>query len=170
MERLLTDKEKIKIDEICKTKNNILESYASIIKIAVPILSIVLFVFLYSQIKLGTNWIYIGIAIIISIIIILEINKLQSPFKAIQKNNCMCIETTMNGSRKLLLNESDYSIRRNDIRVGYEYYIIANINDKSLEIEYMGNNFDRISIGEKIVAIKYNKNKYVCFSYDEINN
>lgn len=172
MKRKLTEKEKNNIVEMCKTEIGLLGNYANIIKIILPIITILLFLFLYSQIKFGNIIIYIIIALILSIIEITQISKLQSPFTNILNDKYICFESKMINSRKVRPKKSDYGINNDTVYTLYWYYITASIDGENKEIEYKGKEFDRLKLGDNLIVIEYytfKKKNYICFSYDELN-
>ena len=100
MKRKLTKQEINNIKKLRETEIFLLGTYANIVKIILPIITILIFIFLYSEIKLGNIIIYIIIALILSIIETTQISKLQLPFQNILKDNYLCFESIMINNRK----------------------------------------------------------------------
>lgn len=167
MERILTDNEKNKINQICKSKITLATSYISIIKIIAPIFTILFFLFLYLQISLGSVWIYIALSILISIIEIIELSNVQKPYLSIKDNNYICFESEMISCRKT-------SVLTSTKHRAYFYYILVNIKGEVKEIKYLGKDFDFLRIGESMLILQFENRKkeqeYVCFSNKEIHS
>lgn len=159
MGRALTYNEKNKINQICKSQMALAITYGNVAKIISPIVTISVFLFLYFDMSLGYIWIYLGIGILLSIIEIIEITKIQLPYLAIKNDNCACIESKMLSNR--LASRS------------YSYYVTVNIEGEVKEIEYKGQEFDYLTIGEEMLIIQFKGIKkdiqYICFSKKEID-
>jgi len=172
MKRKLTEKEKNNIIKMCKSEIGLLGNYANVIKTILSFITILLFLFFYNQIKFGNVIFYIIVALILSIIEIIQISKLQSPFTNILNDKYICFEGEMIGSRKLRPTKSDYGVNNDTVYTLYWYYVIANIDGENNEIEYKGKDFDRLKLGDTLIVVEYDtfkKKKYICFSYDELN-
>ena len=182
MERALTYNEKNKINEICKIEMTIATAYGNIAKIIAPIFTISFFLFLYFEIAWGSIGIYLGIGFLLSIVEIIGITKIQTPYFAIKDNNCSCIETKMLSKRKVLIKDPQnlipHSVLEKTVRPGevryYNYYATVNIEGKVKEVEYRGKEFDYLTIGEEMLIIQFKNIKknieYICFSNKKIND
>jgi len=172
MERELTYKEKNKINEMCNTEMTLAVSYGNIAKIIAPIFTILIFLFLYFEISWGSIWIYLGIGILLAIIEIFELSKLQAPFISLKNNDCSCIESPMLSSRRKIRRAADFV---NNIEIPgevrhYNYYVTVKIAEEIKEIQYKGNSFNFLTIGEQMLIVHSKKNNsYICFSNKEIN-
>lgn len=181
MERELTFNEKNRINEICKSNMTLAILFGNIAKIMAPLFTIALFLFLYFEISWGSIWIYIGIAIFLSIIELRGIADMQAPYVSINTKDCSCIEAEMLSNRRALIVSSQNLIPRHVLEKmvlpgetrHYSYYVTVNIAGEVKEIKYIGKEFDYLKIGEKILVIKYKNRKkdieYVCLSNKEVN-
>lgn len=164
MERRLTDFELNNIKAISQSAIEIIIKYGNIAKIIAPIFTIAFFIYLSYEISLGSFWGYIAIGIIFSILEIAEVTKLQKPYNAIINDECTCMETK-------LLSKERKSIRGSQIN--YRYYATVCIEQENKKVEYKGNEYEYINVGEEMIVIKLKvgtkKYDYICFSKKEIH-
>ena len=162
MERKLTNIELNNLLKICSMDLAILR-YMNFVKIVVPFLLLGLNLFLYNEMKLGSVWGYIFAALIISIVAIVVITYFQrNSIAVVIEDKYNCFESEIVGSR----------IRRGSRRAK-KYYMRVYINGNIKEIEYKGNQFEDLLRRKRAIVVCYKdmfkKNKYIGFTYEELN-
>lgn len=163
--RKLNDIEKNRIFELCKNDIRIY-SYWNKANWLMPICLILVAIFNYKTIVWENIWIFLLFIIFIyifwNIMAILQFEM----FSKIKSGKYECIESKLIRTRELCNSDPSSPAKT--------FMITVNIDGKDKEVEYKGENFEKLQIEENIVVIHYKNifklDTYKGFSYNELNN
>lgn len=169
--RYLRDCEKKNIYEMDKLVGlfiKYLNSFKKVI-LLVGIVDILLFASLYiKKVEINKIIIWESVFSIIAFLSFLTMYLLCKVYRDIEKDKIGCVDVNV-------INKITKRAKKYEAATGQEMtidYIIVAIDDVEKEIEYDGREFDKLKPGDKIVLIEYiffNKKRYMCFSYNELN-